>query len=203
MSLTVAYEGDTDLPVIKKLAADARLEISAPIDCQGKHYLDAQLPRWNDAAQRTPWFVLRDLDRDAACAGAFVRGAKVQPSPWMCFRIAVRAIESWLMADAEAFSEYFHVGIERLPVAPDGELDPTQTLLNVVRSSRKPSIRNDVLPRPGRSSKVGQLYESRIIEFGEIHWDVKRATKRSPSLARARDRLRELAARWHHANPDG
>ena len=101
MSLALVVEGDTDLPVARKLAQDANLHVFTEMDAGGKHNIDAEIGDYNGAAKGSPWFVLRDLDQDAPCAGRFLGGIGFRPSKWMCFRLAVRELESWLLADEE------------------------------------------------------------------------------------------------------
>ncbi|NJL27831.1 MAG: hypothetical protein HC897_07995 [Thermoanaerobaculia bacterium] len=196
MSLTVVVEGDTDLPIVAKLAADAGIMISREIGCAGKSQLDADLRGYNNAAHHAPWFVLRDLDQDAACAGELLAGWAFQPSNWMCFRLAVRAIESWLLADHEGICSFFKVKPSIVPEHPDTAVNPTQALVNLARRSRSKRIRDAMVPRPGLATSVGAFYEATIIHFGRDHWDLDRAAARSESLARARHRLHELARRW-------
>ena len=198
MSLVIVVEGDTDLPVVRKLASDAGLPISAEIDCQGKGKLDRDLPGYNSAARGSPWFVLRDLDQDAPCAPTFLAGTAVRASPWMCFRLAVREVESWLLADTRAMARFLRVDEHRLPRDPDSEPDPTRTLVNLARQSRSPGIRKALVPRPGTSTVVGPLYEAKLIEFGHRHWRLEQAVTRSRSLEKSRDALRALAKRWNH-----
>lgn len=189
-------EGDTDLPIADKLAADAGFEIAGTIDCQGKSQLDERLQGYNSAARHSPWFVLRDLDHDAACAGQLLVKKSFKPSDLMCFRLAVRELEAWLLADREAVCSFFRISPGSLPEDPDAEHDPTQTLVNLARRSRSRKIQRAMVPKPGMAISVGALYEATIIEFGRDHWNLDRAAARSKSLARARQRLRELAQRW-------
>jgi hypothetical protein len=91
----------------------------------GKANLRRALPGYNAAAQRTPWLVLVDLDQDFNCAAALVRDWLPTASTHMRFRIVVRQIESWLLADGERFSRFFGVRAGAVPDAPDtlGEAD--------------------------------------------------------------------------------
>ena len=68
----------------------------------GKSDLLRRLPNYNQAARSrfTPWFVLRDLDNDAICASQAIQKWLPQPSEGMRLRVAVHAIEAWMMADA-------------------------------------------------------------------------------------------------------
>lgn len=194
LPIGVVCEGDTDIPVVRKLLQEAGLEPSLLIDSGGKGRLDKRLPKYNQAAAGSPWFVLRDLDRDAACAPEFLRTQKLAFREWMCFRLAVREVESWLMADAESFAHYFGVSRRAIPVDPDAEERPTRVLVDLVRKSRKRGIVKAVVPIAGHS--VGPLYESTIIDFAESRWSPERGSLRSASLRSARRALREIAARW-------
>lgn len=192
----VAVEGDTDIPFAEKLLADAGLGALRFLDCGGKDRLDRDAPAYNAAARGAPWFVLRDLDHDAACAPDFLAGSGLEPNEWMCFRIAVREIESWLLADHEAVASFFRVRASRIPPSPDAEADPTEALVNLSRTSRRARVRKAMVPSRGGHAAVGPLYEATIIEFARDHWSVERASLRSPSLAAARRALKRLGAKW-------
>ncbi len=194
--IIVAVEGDTDLPVARKLVADSGLDIALEIDCNGKSRIDRDLIGFNNAAKGSPWLVIRDLNHDADCPPAFLEGQRFRATTWMCFRLAVREMEAWLLADAVAFAKFFDVPEDLLPDDPDGEDDPTATIIRLVRSSRSAQLRKAMLPPPGFHSVVGPLYEAKIIEFGGDRWSLARAAKRSRSLREARLALRRMARRW-------
>ena len=196
MTIAVVVEGDTDLPVVRKLTKDAGLTIAAEIDCGGKHQLDADLSGYNNAAKGSPWFVLRDLNSDAQCAGQFLAARNSTAARWMCFRIAVREMESWVLADAAAISDFLRIPRSAVPTDPDAEDDPTRTIVDLARRSRSRTIEKALVPRAGTSTAVGPLYEAKMIEFTRERWDLDRACQRSRSLARARERLREMAREW-------
>jgi hypothetical protein len=196
LAVVVVVEGDTDLPIVRKLVADAGLEVQHEIDCGGKQRLDQELSAYNSAARGFPWFVLRDLDRDAPCAGAFVQTLTLEVSRWMCFRLAVREMEAWMLADAGALADFLAVPERLIPDDPDADDDPTHTIVNLARRSRREAIRRAMVPGRGHSASVGPLYEAKLIEFGQTLWSLSRACAKSRSLRRARQRLRELADRW-------
>jgi hypothetical protein len=196
LSLIVVVEGDTDLPVVRKLAHDAGLSITAELDQAGKARLDDELTGYNAAAKGSPWLVLRDLDHDAPCAGRFLAEREFSPAPWMCFRLAVRELEAWLLADAHGMAGFLRVDEGLLPRDPDAERDPTETLVRLARRSGSSALRKALIPKPGSSVTVGPLYEAKIIEFAERHWELARACERSASLRRARAALRSMAAKW-------
>ena len=197
MSLALVVEGDTDLPVARKLAADADLEVFTEMDAGGKHNIDAEIESYNGAAKGAPWFVLRDLDKDAPCAGNLLKRIDFHPSRWMCFRLVVRELESWLLADREGLATFFKVNPQRLLGNPDDEIDPTETLVNLCRTSGSRRVREGMVPRLGSVTTVGPMYEALIIEFGTGPWSLGRASIRSPSLHRARQAIRKLGSKWN------
>ena len=153
--MSVVVEGDTDIPFVRKLALDARLEIDTTIDSNGKTEIDRLLGAYNAAAKGSPWFVLRDLDRDSPCAADFLRSIKFAPATWMCFRIAEREVESWLLADHDAVRSFFRPSVQ-IPSDPDILTDPTQALVNLARSSTNSRIRRAMVPRAGMNIAVVQ-----------------------------------------------
>lgn len=97
--IVVAVEGYPDVQAVKNVLAHLRLKDSIVIPKRGKSHLDAALPELNRSARRIRCLVVRDLDNDAPCAGALCQKLLPHPSPNMILRIAVRKIESWLLAD--------------------------------------------------------------------------------------------------------
>src|SRR6187399_1019563 len=104
--VTLVVEGDTDVPFAKKILAAAGLRAELILDKGGKSGIDANIAGYNHAARFSPWFVLRDLDHDAACAPALVSLMLPEPEPLMCLRIPVRAVESWALGDAERLAAF-------------------------------------------------------------------------------------------------
>ena len=83
MSLRVAVEGDTDIPIVEKLAADAGMTLLDVIDENGVDQLDLNVRGYNAAAKGSPWLVLRDVDADPRCPGDIIRALMAnQPIGW-------------------------------------------------------------------------------------------------------------------------
>jgi hypothetical protein len=115
----------------------------------------------------------------------------------MRFRVVVREIEAWLLADHDRFTSFFSVPASAVPDQPDQLPDPKATLLATVARSRRKAIRMDMLPRPGSGREVGAAYTSRLIEFagdGDQGWRPNVAALRSPSLSSCLTRLESLIA---------
>lgn len=196
MSVFAVVEGDTDEPIVRKLLTDVGLDVTYVHDMNGKGQLDKRLKDFNASAKGSPWFVLRDLDHDSACAPTYLRRLRLRTASWMVFRLAVREMEAWLLADREGLAKFMGLSPSVFPDRPDEEDDPTRTLVNLARRSKKRAIVQAFVPRRGDSVSVGPGYEAAIIEFGGLHWSLHRACKRSPSLRSARKALHDLSGRW-------
>ncbi|HEV8200977.1 MAG TPA: hypothetical protein VGS03_13225 [Candidatus Polarisedimenticolia bacterium] len=191
-----AVEGIIDEAVFGRLVQHAKAEVGPIHRTEGKGRLLARLNGFNHAARHAPWFVLVDLNGDADCAPSFVHEHLPSPAPRMAFRVAVRAIEAWLLADRERMAAWLDVPLQQVPGVPDTEADPKAALINLARRSRSWEVRADLVPREGSGRKAGPLYPSRLIEFvqGERHgWRPAVAARTSDSLRRCLRHLRNLA----------
>ena len=192
-----AVEGISDDAVLRRVVA-ARGAMVHRVQVQGgKASLRRALPGYNAAAQGDPWLVFVDLDQDFQCPAALVTDWLPAPSTYMRFRVVVRKVEAWLLADRERFVSFFSVPALAVPDQPDDLPDPKEALLSAVSRSRRSAIRVDMLPRPGSGRKVGAAYASRLIEFASDSsqgWRPTVAARRSPSLSRCLTRLDSLIA---------
>lgn len=192
-TLTLAVEGATDVAVARRLLDEANLLTGPEYIKSGKAALDRSLHGYNNAAQISRWLVLRDLDHDAECAPELRRRLLPSPSAHMRLHIPVRAIEAWLLADAEAISQCLSVSPAKVPNDPDHISDPKSCLVELARRSRKRVTREALVPRLGSTAKVGPGYSAFVIEFAADHWRPQIAATRSESLARLRKFLRVIS----------
>jgi hypothetical protein len=191
--ITIAVEGPTDKAIADRLCAEAGHEVAYAYITDGKHELGRRLSGFNEAARWAPWFVLRDLDDDAACAPRLRRRLMPQPSPRMCLRIAVRSVEAWLLADAKGLSRFLGVPQGRVPPSPESLARPKRSLVDLAGESRWPAVRADMVPARGLSREVGTGYTVRVIEFVRTGWDPARARDRSESLTTCMNALSALS----------
>ena len=183
-------EGDVDVPMVERIFSSIGLKMGRIFGLRGKNHIDGRLGAYNNAARHSEWFCLRDLDTDADCAPALLQQLLPRPAPRMRFRLAVRAGEAWLLGDRERVSEFLSVPIGRIPQAPDDLANPKLAMVNLARRSRRKTIRNGMVPRPGMSGIVGAEYSSLMIEFAGTRWRPSAAARVSPSLAACIDSLR-------------
>ncbi|MBN1830100.1 MAG: hypothetical protein JW884_13295 [Deltaproteobacteria bacterium] len=155
------------------------------IGLTGFGYLRLNIKKLNQAARKTPILVLTDLDR-TECAPILLREwLNVSPHKNLIFRVAVREVESWIMAHRKAFAAFLGIGINLVPTNPDELADPKRTLLDLAARSRKRELREAIVPAPKSTAKVGPDYNGRLGEFVMMNWDVCEAAQNSLSLGKA------------------
>lgn len=160
----------------------------------GKSKLIADLSKYNAAAAHYPWLAIRDLDHDAVCAPTLRSQNLPRSNELMCFRIAVREAESWLMADREAFAGAIGVPLAHVPNQPETLEDPKLTIVNLARRSRKRAVKIGLVPEPEAGISIGPEYAAWIIEFAHTKWNPVRAAAdgNAPSLSRALQAIERL-----------
>jgi hypothetical protein len=190
--VTGAVEGVVDEVVMRRLGDLVGRPLETVYVTEGAGNLFRRLPGFNAAAARAPWFVLADLDT-VACAPELIRSRLPAPNAQMVFRVAVREIEAWLMADRQMLARFLSVALSRLPLDPDAVENPKQTLVNIARRSRRGDIRRDMVPSLTSGRRVGPAYESRLIQFitgPDVQWRPEEAANFSDSLKRCVEALR-------------
>src|SRR5205823_11465048 len=107
-SLTGAVEGSIDEVALRRVCQEADRAIEHVYVTNGKANLLKRLEGFNHAAQHAPWIVLIDLN-GVTCAPELQSDVLPAPAPHMCFRVAVRAIESWILSDRERLARFISV----------------------------------------------------------------------------------------------
>ncbi len=189
VQVTLATEGVSDQQVPVRLIVGAGLLAGDTYGRRGEGQLDQQLARYNAAAMRQPWVVLHDLDADESCPGALCQRLLPQPAALMCLRIAVRSVEAWLLADRQAFGDYFKVRQASLPKDVEGMQQPKRTMLEIL-SSASPALRDALVRRSRQSSvAIGPEYNSLLAELRREAWRPDSAGQDCRSLTRKLNRL--------------
>jgi hypothetical protein len=192
VTISAAVEGIVDEAVVRRLIAWAGGHPGSVYGKKGKPALRQNINGYNKAARHTPWVVLVDLNSDADCAPTLRQDWLPAPAPRLCFRVAIRQVEAWLMADAETLATYLSVRRHTIPADPEALLNAKAEMVNIARRSRCSAIRQDMVPRQGSARAVGPAYSSRLIEYAERHWRPEVAAQRADSLRRAIDCLRHI-----------
>lgn len=151
----------------------------------GFGYIKSKIKDFNQAAKGMPFLVLTDLDKEE-CPPKLIRDwLPVKPHPNLIFRVAKREVESWVMADRNAFADFLRIPLTKIPINIDDELDdPKAFLVKMARKSKDQEVRNAIVPQ-SVTSKMGPDYNARLISFVKDKWNLERAVQHSDSLKRA------------------
>ncbi len=192
--ISAAVEGVVDEAVVRRLVPHAGATLRDVYGKKGKRLLRQRIASYNLAAQRAPWIVLVDLDNEE-CAPPLRNAWLPQPARYLCFRVAVREVEAWLLADIERLAEFLGIARGRVPPQPETLNDPKGALVNLARTSRRRDVREDLVPRPDSGRQVGPAYSSRPTEFVTNDWRPEVAAQRADSLRRAIRCLQRLVVK--------
>lgn len=197
----LAIEDDLSEAVIRRLLTDTQREYSVGVAYgrTGAGYLRSTAKSWNAAAAAgTPIILLTDLDQSVCAQELIDKWLRAMPHPNLLFRVAVREVESWLLADRQGLSRFLRISTSLLPLNPDQLPDPKQTLINLARRSRSTTIRESIVPRRGSTAIQGPDYNGPLGDFVRNHWDSSAAVGRSPSLSRAWIKFMTYEPDWIH-----
>ena len=137
-------------------------------------------------------FVITDLDA-GACAGELINDWFNAPPPLpgeLVFRVAVREVESWILADVNAWASFIGIPVANFSASPDDLADPKRHLLTVIQQKGRQKRHKDMLPR--ETASIGPRYNEVLCDFIIDGWSPARAAKNSPSLRRAINALDRL-----------
>ncbi len=190
--VNLVYEDQiSEFVMIKLVNSTGKYRIVNTYSEGGFGYIKKNLNGFNTASKGCPFFVLTDLDT-VECAPSLIQNwLKVPSHPNLLFRVAVREVEAWLLADIEGFSIYTGISIANLSKNPEELVDPKLELLNLIRKCRKRDIREDILPRD-EFAAIGPNYNGRLAEYVSLFWSIERASKRSKSLQKALQHLQRF-----------
>ena len=172
---------------------DSDLAVTERLRRGGFGYLKSSMRKFCELSRHTPVLLLTDLDTEECPATLIEDWSRKDPIPQqLLFRVAVRQIEAWLLADREGMSDLLNVSVRRLPADPDALEYAKRCLLQLAQRAPR-AIREDLVVQDGATAAQGLGYNVVLSNFVRTTWEPSRAVHRSNSLARARMRLTELA----------
>ena len=191
----IASEDALSETLLHHLVSEANhdLQVAVSFGRRGNSYLRSKFQELCKTAQAIPVVLLTDLD-NTPCAPELIAlwcGRRALPDS-MLFRVAVREIEAWLLADKDGFARFAGIPKSKMPLDPEQLEDPKQTLLNLVRHYGRREIKANLLPSAGSTAKIGFGYNVILSDFVHSSWSLNRAIAHADSLERTYRRLREL-----------
>lgn len=196
MDVMVVGEDVLTVEVMVRLLAVVSPEVSIHNThvCHGIGDVRRKMDRFRNASRAVPHVILVDLD-NLPCPVEMIESWGLRRMPKsVLFRIAVREVEAWLLADSESLARYLGVPVVKIPTNPERLVDPKQTLINVARKSRSSRLAEEMVPSKKSLATIGPLYNERLSEFVKKHWRPAVARTASASLDRAIAKLAEFTA---------
>ena len=169
------------------------LQIAVRVRRNGNAYLKSKFPELLKTSAKIPVFLITGLDNIQCPVELIKNWTQNTPAPpGMIMRVAVREVESWILADRDGFSGYTGIPVEKMALNPDALSDPKRVRLNLVKRYARKRIKESLLPSKSSSSKIGWEYIAVLCQFARDVWSVDRAVRHSVSLRRAVNRLSSL-----------
>lgn len=197
--VNLAVEDSLSEAVLRRIISVSRTDFTvAHCYCRGGYgYLKRTIRGFNNAAKGTPFIVLADLE--AECPPSQVRSwLPVAMHPNLMFRIAVKEVESWLMADRIGFASFLGINRKLMPNNADEIGDPKQYLINLAKKSRQ-KLREAIVPSPNSTAKIGPDYNGQLSSFTFNAWNTDEAVKNSDSLYRAVNAISKFQPVWKNS----
>ena len=139
-----------------------------------------------------PHLLLTDLDT-APCAPELIQewlGTAAHKN--FLLRVAVREVESWLLADRAGMAGFLHLSEAQIPSAAETVARPKEEIVRLASLSPDAEIRDNLVPRPGSTATTGRLFTRSLVGYVRDRWDVEAAGRNADSLARALNALRSF-----------
>lgn len=193
-AIRLVTEGRLDEAVGRRLISECGLAVGRVYGKAGWSYIRKTMPSFNQAAPFAPCLTLVDfMDTETACPPSVISQWIPNRNDNLIFRVVVRELESWLLADRQGIAGFLRIPIARVPAAPEDEGDPKRTLVNLARGSRSRRVSEALVPAQGASAVVGRDYNAEMERFILDEWSPVAARTVAPSLDKCMTRLAELA----------
>jgi len=189
IGIDLVVEDDLSETVLRNILKKScrPFQVTACYGKKGAPYIKEKINGFNNAAKGYPYLVITDLDK-TECAPLLINEWLPYPKHNnLIFRIAIREVESWLLAHRKAFAEFLGIQQRLIPLNPDELEDPKRKIIELASKSRKREIREAIVPVFGSTAIKGPDYNGKLAEFVQNTWDVNEAKSNSPSLKRAFD----------------
>jgi len=200
--IQLVVEDSLSEAVLRKLLAKSQRQFAVgTCYCQGGFgYIKNKIMGFNLAARGTPFLVLTDLDQATCPPELLDQWLPTSKHPNLIFRIAVREVEAWLLADQKGFARFSRIPERKIPKNSEGIPNPKEKLIELVKQSPLAGLRTDIVPREGTTAKIGPNYNGKLIDFVNSKWDISMAQKNSNSLQKTVRALDNFEPIWPEEN---
>jgi hypothetical protein len=155
---------------------------------RGFGWIKNNINAFNYAAKYETFLAVVDLDRDICPLRKIQDWFNYPPNENLLFRIAVKEVESWIIADTLNFSKFLKLRESLLIKNVDNIKDPKQYIFDLIHKSNKRYLKSIC---PEQNGRIGPDYNEKLSRFVNSSWDPFLAMKNSPSFKRMILRLNE------------
>lgn len=194
--IRLAVEDDLSEHLLRRTLGDRPIPyaVGGVFGGEGFGRLRRQAGAFNRSARISPFLLLTDLDR-AACPPSLVREWLNAPKhPNFVFRVAVREVEAWVLADAESLSALLGCRASRVVQEPESLQDPKAEMLKLASGSPKRLIREAMVIKDQDSGHLrqGPDYNGILCRFVREGWRPEEARRKCDSFRRLVKSLERL-----------
>lgn len=192
--ISLAVEDDLSEIVLRKILAQSQRNycVTRCLKRGGRGYLKKKIQYFNKAAQGHSFLLLTDLDQIKCPPILIQQWLPTRRHPNLLFRVVVREVEAWILADRQSFARFLGISLEHLPHQVETLPDPKQYLINLTKKCRKKELREGIVPKLKSTAKQGPAYNALLSDFVQNTWNVQTAQAHSPSLQRTLKALKEF-----------
>lgn len=185
-AISLAVEDQLSEAVLKKILsiAEDRFLVTTCYGRRGNGYLKKNIAGFNNAAKGIPFLVITDLDTSECPPVLIKEWLPYTKHPNLLFRIAVREVEAWLLADCNGFAKYLGIAVEGIPLDVESIKDPKRRLIKLAQKSRNRRLREAIVPSSKSDASQGPDYNGALISFVNEFWNITVAMDNSLSLKR-------------------
>lgn len=174
---------------------NGKLVVSQKLRKNGFGYLKSKFPNFCNLAKNMPVVLITDLDHCPCAPSLIEKWKKEEALPYnLIFRVAIREIESWILADRDGFSDFLKISKSLIPIAPDQLSNPKATLLSLAQKAPR-NLKDGLVAKKGTLAIQGVEYNLILSHFVNQLWNPLKAADNSDSLNRAVKRIKEFAER--------
>ncbi|MDE2149816.1 MAG: hypothetical protein KGJ55_08300 [Gammaproteobacteria bacterium] len=189
-------EGPTDEMALSRILSDVGLEKGTTFGRRGIPEVRRLAPGLVKRASGSgiPLLILVDLIGSGDdCAAHIPDSIALHRDEKTLVRVAVRELESWLLADVDGLRSFFGDIGKWVLRDPEAEHDPKRAFFNIARKSKRHNTREGLVSERDGSLVAGPDYLGLMSEFLSQHWNPARARERADSLCRCMSRIEALA----------
>lgn len=158
----------------------------------GRGNVQRELAAYAHLSTKMPVLVGVDLDGDECAPGLL---ATWDQADNLFVRVAVREVESWVLADRRRLAIFLDVPTKSMPTNPDQLQDPKLALLKLAKAHAATELRGDLVPKNfSQYPRIGPAYNLRMCSFVDLKWRPRVAMGYSNSLSRAIAAIEQIGA---------